>query len=324
MFPDLSFGRPLPVQDAIEPWESGNGYALRMVVANHLEFCDLTRALCSIGHRYLPFSAATTLAYWFGADPVTVAHSFPRSYKARGHLVAQLKGAEFNRPYHIRTSRPQLCGWCLRERESARLSWDVSLMTCCPKHRIRLVDRCSSCSRTLNWRRPNVVTCFCGQDFRQASGVRATDDEWWLSDRIEGLLLDDVQAQEGANDAARSLLASLSLDSLVRVVRTLGIASDRSSPERAPGCLTRLLTSEEATIVVMRAFSRLRLMLTKEHTVPGVTPIPFGEAQSLCEEPLGAQAQVWHTILSHISCVEHKQRMPAQGPQQLRLFGEER
>lgn len=324
MFPDLSFGRPLPVQDAIEPWESGNGYALRMVVANHLEFCDLTRALCSIGHRYLPFSAATTLAYWFGADPVTVAHSFPRSYKARGHMVAQLKGAEFNRPYHIRASRPQLCGWCLRERESARLSWDVSLMTCCPKHRIRLVDRCSSCCRALSWRRPNVMTCLCGQDFRHVSGVRATDDEWWLSDRIEGLLLDDVQAHVDANDAARCLLASLSLDCLLRVVRTLGIAAESSSLERAPGSLTRLLTSDEAAIVVIRAFSRLRLMLAKESRATGVARIPHGEAQSLCEEPLGVQAQVWHTILSHISCVEHKQRMPAQGSQQLHLFREER
>lgn len=323
MFPDLSLGRPLPIQDAIDPQESGNGYALRMVVANHLEFCDLTRALCTIGHRYLPFSTATTLAYWFGADPVAVALSFPRSYKARGHLVAQLRGAEFNRPYHIRVSRPQLCGLCLRECESARLLWDVSLVTCCSKHRVRLVDRCPSCNRALCWRRPNLVTCLCDQDFRRAPGVRATDDEVWLSDRIEGLLFGDAQAHVGNIDAARRLLVPLSLDALLRVVRTLGIAPDGGDSDIAPGKLTRLLTSDEAATVVVRAFARLRWMLAKGHLAPGVAPIPMGEARNLCEEQLGAEAEVLHMLLDRIACVEHKQRMPERGLRQPHLFAEE-
>lgn len=323
MFPDLSFGRPLPIQDAIDPLESGNGYALRMVVANHLEFCDLTRALCTIGHRYLPFSTATTLAYWFGADPMVVAGAFPHSYKTHGHLATELMGIEFNRAYHIRVSRPQLCALCLQERTLARLPWDVSLVTCCPKHRVRLVDRCPSCNRALCWRRPDVVTCLCGQDFRHASGVQAAADELWLSDRIEGLLFSDAQAHVCNIDAARRLLTPLSLDSLLRVVRTLGIAPDGSGLEIIPGKLTRLLTSEEAATVVVRAFVRLRRMLAKGNPAPGVAPISMGEARSLCEGRLGAQAEVLHALLSRIACVEHKQRMPELDSRQLHLFMEE-
>lgn len=322
MFPDLRIGRPLPVQDAIGPQESGNGYALRMVVANHLEFCDLTRALCTIGHRYLPFSAAATLAYWFGADPVPVARAFPCLYKARGHLVTRLGGAEFNRPYHIRVSRPQLCGLCLEQSASARLVWDVSLVTCCPMHEVRLVDRCPSCSRALCWRRPNVVTCLCGYDFRHASGACGTPDEIWLSARIEDLLFGDTLAALDDADPTRCLLSSLGLDPLLRMVRTLGIALDGGGADIVPGKVTRLLTTEEATAVVTRAFSRLRFILTREYPTRGVAPIPLGEARSLCVESLGAHSDVLHDVLNRIARVERQVSLTKPMPRQLSLFAE--
>lgn len=322
MFPDLCLGRPLPVQDAIDPGESGNGYALRMVVANHLEFCDLTRALCTIGHRYLPFSAAATLAYWFGANPVTVARAFPRVYKSRGHLVTQLASVEFNRPYHIRVSRPQLCGLCLRQSASARLVWDVSLATCCPMHKVRLVDRCPSCSRMLCWRRPNVVTCLCGYDFRYACSACGTPDEVWLSARIEDLLFGNTLASLGDADPARCVLSSLDLDPLLRVVRALGIAADGSGVDIVPGKITRLLTSQDATAVVMRAFSRLRLMLGRDHLTWDVAPIPLGEARSLCDESLGGHSDVLHDVLNRIARVEHQVSLTKPIPRQLSLFAE--
>lgn len=322
MFPDLSLGRPLPVQDAIEPQESGNGYALRMVVANHLEFCDLTRALCTIGHRYLPFSAAATLAYWFGAGPVAVARSFPRSYKARGHLVTQLMGAEFNRPYHIRVSRPQLCAVCLQEGMSARVLWDVSLVTCCPRHKIRLVDWCPSCHRALRWRRPNLVTCLCGYDFRCASSARGTPDEIWLSARIEDLLFGDSQGHVDDADAARRLLVPLGLDPLLRVVRTLGIAPDGDEAHIVPGKITRLLTTDEAMAVVARAFSRLRSILTTKRLTRSAAPIPLGEARSLCDESLGPHSYVLHDVLTRIARVESHFGLAKPASGQLSLFAE--
>ncbi len=322
MFPDLSLGRPLPIQGAIDPQESGNGYALRMVVANHLGFCDLTRALCTIGHRYLPFSAAATLAYWFGADPVAVACAFPRSYRAQGHLITQLMGVEFNRPYHIRVSCPQLCGLCLRENALARFVWDVSLVTCCSRHKTRLIDRCPSCHRRLRWRRPDVVTCLCGYDLRHAIGACAVADEVWLSERIEDLLLGDVRGCVDEHDVARRLLSSLALDPLLRVVRTLGIVPDGSGAAIVPGKITRLLTSDEAAEVVMRAFSRLRLMLSKQRLTSGDVPMPVGEARSLCDEPLGGQSEVLHAVLSRIARVEHQVRLTQPVPCQLSLFSE--
>ena len=323
MFPDLTLGRPLPVQDAIEPRESGNGYALRMVVANHLEFCDLTRALCSIGHRYLPFAAAPRIAYWFGAEPVAVARAFPRSYKSHGHLVTQLMGVEFHRPYHVRVCRPQVCVICLREQTWTRLVWDVSLVTCCAKHKTRLVDQCPSCGRMLRWRRPSVNACLCGYDLRLASGVRASDDEVWISDRIEGLLFGEAQTRVSSLDHAQCLLTPLGLDALLRVVRTLGIAAGSGRLDIVPGRMTRLLTSTEAAGVVVRAFSRLRLMLTEGRLSPEVAPIPVGEARSLCASTLGVQPGVLNDLLTRIVRMEQKQRIPDLGRHQLPLFAEE-
>ncbi|WP_417277438.1 hypothetical protein [Castellaniella sp.] len=147
-------------------------------------------------------------------------------------------------------------------------------------------------------------------------------DEVWLSERIEDLLLGDVRGCVDEHDVARRLLSSLALDPLLRVVRTLGIVPDGSGAAIVPGKITRLLTSDEAAEVVMRAFSRLRLMLSKQRLTSGDVPMPVGEARSLCDEPLGGQSEVLHAVLSRIARVEHQVRLTQPVPCQLSLFSE--
>jgi hypothetical protein len=54
---------------------------------------------------------------------------------------------------HIFSSTRRVCPLCLAESEHHRFAWDLRFFTCCPKHGIKLVDRCS-CARAhrLNWK----------------------------------------------------------------------------------------------------------------------------------------------------------------------------
>lgn len=152
-------------------------------------FSDLTRALASIGHRYLPYGAASAVAYWFGAAPASVARAIPRMCRERGHNVSDFFGHKFNRSYHIRLAQPQICPLCLAEFGRARASWDISLVTCCPQHLCALIDYCPGCGKALCWRRPGLFFCLCGFDLRQAAVPTTSTDELWLSAQIESLLL---------------------------------------------------------------------------------------------------------------------------------------
>ncbi|MGH8810567.1 MAG: TniQ family protein, partial [Advenella sp.] len=137
------------MQDSIKDDESGNGFALRMATANELMFCDLTRTFASIGHRYLPASAAKKIAYMFGADPNEVIRSMPLTFKRNGNLVTSLMGHEFQRTFLVRLARPQICIQCLKKMQRTLVLWDLSLVTACPLHRIKLTDICPNCSKYL-------------------------------------------------------------------------------------------------------------------------------------------------------------------------------
>lgn len=305
MFSDLTFGRPLPVQDEIGPKESGNGYALRMVTANHLMFCDMTRALASIGHRYLPFAAAQRVAYWFGASPVAVASAIPFSYKARGHLVTRFMGHEFNRPYHIRLSRPQVCVRCLDEQGCALAAWDISMITSCPRHQIKLIDRCPKCGRCISWRRPDLWTCHCGEDFRFVAAASATSDELWLSQRIENLLFVKNNSFQETNMSKRVLI-TFNLDVLLRVVRALGISEGGAADDLVPGRVTRLLATHEAQQILTRAFSRLGRILSSSPLIMTKLSLHFGELRTLCDDVVGTEATLLHNVLNTVSAMDKR------------------
>lgn len=260
MFTDVRFGRPLPVRDEIDAAESGNGYALRMVVANHLLFSDLTRALASIGHRYLPNSTAKKIAYWFGANPVSVSRAIPTSYKLNGRMVSRFLDQEFSRPYHIRLSRPQVCVKCLDEFGYASAVWDISLITCCVRHKVQLIDRCLKCARVISWRRPDLWTCHCRADFRLMETSSADFSSLWLSSQLEHLILSAARPAT-ENGLSLRILSMLGTDVLLRVIRALGISESESSDDIVPGRLTRVLTSIEAQEVVGRAFLRMSQIL---------------------------------------------------------------
>lgn len=319
MFSDASFGRPLPMQDEINPKESGNGYALRMVTQNHLMFCDMTRAITSIGHRYLPSAAAQKIAYWFGANPTAVSRAIPFSYKARGHIVTRFVDHEFNRPYHIRLSRPQICARCLVEQRYASAIWDISMVTSCPLHAIQLIDHCPGCRRCISWRRPDLWTCHCGTDFSSDKPTRATSDELWLSQHIEWLVFRESGTFFNPT-LSRHVLAAFGLDTLLRVVRALGLSEDGHAEDIVPGRITRILTSEEAQGVLERAFRRLSIILSRNGGAVTGLPLHHSELRTLFNEASDTEATLLHSVLTLVAKKDKRSSAPTATKQQLNLF----
>jgi hypothetical protein len=155
MFPYATV--PYPIQDEVEPDEDGVGFVLRMATVNGITFNQLARKLASPGHLYLPAVASSALAFMFGCSPIRLEQAFVKPY-FRGDISqgAAFLGHQFLRPYLLKQAHPQLCPGCLAETQRAHAAWSVALVTCCPDHRVKLIDRCM-CGRRVSWRRPSYL-----------------------------------------------------------------------------------------------------------------------------------------------------------------------
>lgn len=309
----------MPIRDSIDSRESGNGYALRMTTSNGLLFSDLTKVLASIGHGYLPNRSAQTIAFWFGADPIDVCRAIPYSYKQNGRLVTSYMGYQFMRPYHVRFSRPQVCVLCLEEYGMAMALWDISLVTCCPKHGVVLIDRCVKCKRMLSWRRPDLYTCHCRADLCSINPDHADPDAIWLSRRIGSLLGGDNDLSDSAC-CTRQLLGGFGLDLLLRVVRAIGVSEGEHLRDIVPGKLTRILNTDEAHDVVRRAFSRLKAILFGEGGEHYAECLHLSELRIIGAEAIGDEKGVLEHLLDTVADIDAQCASVRPMKSQLRLF----
>ena len=90
----------------------------------------------------------------------------------------------------IDISHRRLCPRCVEHVPYHRACWDLSLVTSCPEHSIRLVAVCPNqrCGRRMAWRRPNLGRCVCGLDFTSLSGSRVLAGEVDACARLLGLI----------------------------------------------------------------------------------------------------------------------------------------
>lgn len=90
----------------------------------------------------------------------------------------------------IDISRRRLCPRCVERAPYHRACWDMSLVTACPEHSIRLVDVCPNlrCGRRMAWRRPNLGRCACGLDFTSLAGDPVLIGEADACTRLVGLI----------------------------------------------------------------------------------------------------------------------------------------
>lgn len=275
---------PFPLQDEIAPDEDGVGFALRMATANGLTFRELAQHLASPGHLYLPARASDTIAFMFGCTPSRLKNAFVVRHCHRGTQTADFLGHRFLRPYHLRQGSPQVCPACLGDGHSAHGIWSVCLVTSCPRHGNRLLDRCQ-CGRPTYWRRPAIDICECGRRLTTADQkvVRADPRELAVSCQVS-YLLEPASAQPTSRLAKLlpSGLEGLSVDAFLRLFWIFGIVGSDQARSH-PSCANRCLPTTEAAGLICRAFDRLVPLIGNR---PSKEPlrVPLSALQALYDE----------------------------------------
>lgn len=247
---DQSLGRPFPAQDRLQNGESGSGYGLRMACRNGLSFGELAEVVESPGHRYLSAKSVKYVAYLFGASPTELARAMPIGIRERGRDMVVFQDVLFTRAYLLRHAWPRLCPACVFEDGFAKAYWEVSIVTACWKHRCRLLDECFYCSRKITWRRPGLLECFCGASY--VDQLIKVDDvsELEFSASVDQKLNSDPPF---GIPACRPLFRLLSLNSLLRLVWSLGVIALMPEGKAVPGKVTRAPDVAGATRLVRAA-----------------------------------------------------------------------
>lgn len=226
-----------PYQDEIRIGESGQGYAMRMALANGMVGLPWVKhALCKTHSAVLDASDAPFLAQWFGASVQLLEFALERLTKGRREQGFRYAGQTLGRQYFLTRSFPRVCPDCLRELGHCRIAWDMALTVACARHRRVLLDRCPSCLRVLSWNRPGLDICSCGFAFEiEDVPEPPTASELFLARAIDQRM-DDFGSLECGYDAAGvaddeaaqalfGLLRNLSLDGVMRVVYALATAA---------------------------------------------------------------------------------------------------
>ncbi|UZO92282.1 TniQ family protein [Roseomonas mucosa] len=209
--------QPLSLGMGIVPGESIPGFLMRF--AGRARFASADQLAAQVGLRQ-PGSAASgddmsALAAISGADPSALDAS---AYRPTGRLAHhRYLGGELHREF-IDLSRRRCCPACLAEAPIQRAVWDCALVTACPHHTLRLVDRCHRprC-RGLGWSGTDVTRCACGTDLRALAGTPVLADEVEANARVLAL------ATGRAAPWLPPALASVSPADLVRLVMVTGM-----------------------------------------------------------------------------------------------------
>lgn len=70
---------------------------------------------------------------------------------------------------HLGLNKSRICVECVLELGYVPASWDLKAFLACPVHGLLLLKHCPACGARIKHRRPGLLTCLCGADFRNAS-----------------------------------------------------------------------------------------------------------------------------------------------------------
>jgi len=114
--------------------------------------------------------------------------------------IAREMAAPSTRPMQLwNLRRRRFCGQCLAENGFRRAAWDLSLVTCCTKHRVRLRDTCRHCGKTFDWKEHATPWCsVCGGDLCDKGGANKADtSELWLVRELQFRLEGNASHRDG-------------------------------------------------------------------------------------------------------------------------------
>lgn len=292
-----------------------------MATINGITFNELARQLATSGHLYLPARTSNAIAFMFGSSPLRLQRAFVRRYFRDTAFGAEFIGHQFLRPYHLRQTRPQVCSLCLREKLRALAAWSICLVTACPVHRIRLLDKCV-CGRPISWRRPSIDFCECGQRLVAPDQPTEAADarELAISSQIT-YLLGTAHFRLRVANGLPSALDDISIDTFLRLVWAFGIVPPNQDANY-PSSTNRTLPTVEAAGLVCRAFDRLTSVLGDRKSRRD-TPIAHSALAALYADCSStSDIRVVEAVLRRLypASVPHDRRRPRDVDRQLSLF----
>ncbi len=144
---------------------------------------------------------------------------------SRWQGIAREIGTPSTRPMPLwNLRRRRFCSKCLAEAPYWRATWDLSLATACPKHRILLRDVCEHCGQPFDWTQHLALTCpACGANIRDMpTRCSVNADELWLSAELKRVLEE--------RKAGRALhIEHLALEDFHELVFRLGACATRTT-----------------------------------------------------------------------------------------------
>lgn len=156
---------------APHPDESGLGYYRRLASENLMwGWRDLAGAANKHATRESLLSRPEYIAEFLGLELAWTQRAYEQDLQARTWRVFR-RYLKFD----------AVCPCCIRETGYLRQGWEHSYVTCCPEHKVRLIDRCDLCGEHLLGNRDRIEYCTCGHDLRDSEPGKPTDAELWLS-----------------------------------------------------------------------------------------------------------------------------------------------
>ena len=157
-----------------QPDESGLGYYRRLASENLMwGWKELAGAANKHATRESLLSRPEHISEVLELNPQWTQRAYEQDLQARTWRVFR-RFSKFD----------AVCPCCIREAGYLRQGWGNSYATCCPEHKVRLIDRCDSCGEQLSVDRDRIEYCSCGHDIRESATTTPSQAELWLSTLI--------------------------------------------------------------------------------------------------------------------------------------------
>lgn len=247
----------------VHPHESGLGICLRACKKNEINLFELRRYLGLGSRKMLEQGHARQIAKLLSIDP--------------GHLNVALPsmrspldwfGQRWYRTSDLRFTRPRVCPLCIHSYGYAFASWDVSISVACSIHGRMLVDHCESCSKKLDWNRPSLSVCSCGNLIKSSWASEAHPSLLAFQKAVDVMLYEPMNIVGPTGmDKVNKVLFKCTLSGLVCVIDAFGL---KLIPNPAPASnYQKMRPVSQDSLVITRALERLDVLF---HSKTGLDP----------------------------------------------------
>ncbi|TDK61792.1 hypothetical protein E2K98_12965 [Bacillus salipaludis] len=173
--------RPLLVKETPKPNESLYSLFYRLAIANYADHLGsmlrhIERDIYSTNCNYLDENLVRTPALLEFAKKADI-EPFQYTLNKYNHLlvnslqISSPKAADFQSHRVYQKYATKYCPVCIKEDYYHRLDWDISLVTMCKNHQVKLIDCCPNCNKKILLNRFMRDECKCGFHFSQTKDI---------------------------------------------------------------------------------------------------------------------------------------------------------